>query len=93
MRVGVCAPGNNQAGAVGMFRRDGCSWSCARGRSEEPHRGKPEGIDENRTSYDEDRGSWRFWLLLGTATKPDKAFIYVRKSDCSTDWEPFVYSM
>ena len=54
-------------------------------------------IDESRTSYDDARASWRFWLVLGSATSsptiPGKAFLYVRKSDCSSSWEPFVYEM
>ena len=55
--------------------------------------GTPVTIDETRTAYDDGRASWRFWLLVGTATKPDKAFLYVRKADCATNWGPFLYEM
>jgi hypothetical protein len=55
--------------------------------------GTPVTIDESRTSYDAGRASWRFWLLIGTAIKPDKAFLYVRKSDCSIDWGSFLSEM
>jgi hypothetical protein len=50
-------------------------------------------IDEERTSYDEGRASWRFWLLVGNQTELHKAFLYVRRTDCSTNWGPFLYEM
>jgi hypothetical protein len=62
-------------------------------RQTELPQGTSVSIDESRTSYDDDRASWRFWLVVGSATQPGRAFLYVRKSDCSTDWEPFVYQM
>ena len=51
-------------------------------------------IDESRTSSDDERASWRFWLVLvGSTAIPGRAFLYVHKSDCSATWEPFVYEM
>jgi len=55
--------------------------------------GTPVTIDESRTIYDDARAAWRFWLLVPEATARGRAFIYVRKSDCSAQWEPFLYEM
>jgi hypothetical protein len=62
-------------------------------RATERTEGTPVSIDESRTSSDDGRASWRFWLLVGQPTNADKAFLYVRKSDCSTNWGPFFYEM
>jgi hypothetical protein len=55
--------------------------------------GTPVTIDESRTISDDARAAWRFWLLVPEATARGRAFIYVRKSDCSAQWEPFLYEM
>ena len=62
-------------------------------RQTERAEGTPVRIDETRTANDDGRAAWRFWLFVGEATSQHWAFLYVRKSDCATNWGPFLYEM